>query len=82
MNMGGVLCRSDHPLAEAAGTLNTLRQRGVRVAFLTNNASRRRQGLTAHFTRGRAGTALIETVYGLVHVAPEPASGVAGNRDL
>ena len=42
MDMDGVLYRGDHPLPGAVDTLNTLRARGVRVAFLTNNASQER----------------------------------------
>ena len=45
MDMDGVLYRGDHPLPGAIDTLNTLRDRGVRVAFLTNNASRHREEL-------------------------------------
>src|SRR2546427_11660141 len=45
MDMDGVLYRGDQPLPGAIETLNTLRQRGVKVAFITNNASRHRQEL-------------------------------------
>jgi 4-nitrophenyl phosphatase len=51
MDMDGVLYRGDHPLPGAVDTLNTLRDRGVRVAFLTNNASRHREELAARMTR-------------------------------
>ena len=45
MDMDGVLYRGDQPLPGAIETLKTLRQRGVRIAFITNNASRHRQEL-------------------------------------
>ena len=51
MDMDGVLYRGDHPLPGALDTLNTLRARGVRVAFLTNNASRHREELAARLSR-------------------------------
>ena len=51
MDMDGVLYRGDHPLPGAVDTLNTLRARGVRVAFLTNNASRHREELAARLSR-------------------------------
>jgi len=47
MDMDGVLYRGDQPLPGAIETLKTLRQRGVKVAFITNNASRHRQELAA-----------------------------------
>ena len=47
MDMDGVLYRGEQPLPGAIETLTTLRQRGVRVAFVTNNASRHRQELAA-----------------------------------
>ena len=47
MDMDGVLYRGDQPLSGAIETLNTLRQRGVKVAFITNNASRHRDELAA-----------------------------------
>jgi len=47
MDMDGVLYRGDQPLPGAIETLNTLRQRGVKVAFITNNASRHREELAA-----------------------------------
>lgn len=51
MDMDGVLYRGDHPLPGAVDTLNVLRNRGARVAFLTNNASRHREELAARMTR-------------------------------
>src|SRR4029450_10507485 len=45
MDMDGVLYRGDQPLPGAIETLNALRQRGVKVAFITNNASRHREEL-------------------------------------
>jgi len=47
MDMDGVLYRGDQPLPGAIETLTALRQRGVKVAFITNNASRHRQELAA-----------------------------------
>ena len=51
MDMDGVLYRGNHPLPGAVDALNTLRGRGVRVAFLTNNASRHREELAARLLR-------------------------------
>lgn len=51
MDMDGVLYRGDQPLPGAIETLNTLRQRGVKVAFITNNASRHRQELAEKVSR-------------------------------
>lgn len=47
MDMDGVLYRGEQPLPGAIETLDTLRKRGVNVAFLTNNASRHRSELAA-----------------------------------
>jgi 4-nitrophenyl phosphatase len=47
MDMDGVLYRGDQPLPGAIETLNTLRSRGIKVAFITNNASRHRDELAA-----------------------------------
>jgi 4-nitrophenyl phosphatase len=47
MDMDGVLYRGEAPLPGAIETLNTLRQQGVKVAFITNNASRHREELAA-----------------------------------
>jgi len=47
LDMDGVLYRGDQPLPGAIETLNALRQRGVKVAFITNNASRHREELAA-----------------------------------
>lgn len=51
MDMDGVLYRGDHPLPGAVDALDTLRSRGARVAFLTNNASRHREALAARLSR-------------------------------
>ena len=51
MDMDGVLYRGDHPLPGAIDTLNALRAKGVRVAFLTNNASRHREELAVRMSR-------------------------------
>ena len=51
MDMDGVLYRGDHPLPGAVDTLNTLRESGVKVAFLTNNASRHREELATRLSR-------------------------------
>ena len=51
MDMDGVLYRGDHPLPGSVDTLNALWTRGVRVAFLTNNASRHREELAARLSR-------------------------------
>src|SRR5262245_35317656 len=47
LDMDGVLYRGDQPLPGAIETLNALRQGGVKVAFITNNASRHREELAA-----------------------------------
>jgi 4-nitrophenyl phosphatase len=51
MDMDGVLYRGEQPLPGAIETINVLRQRGVKVAFLTNNASRHRQEMAAQVSR-------------------------------
>ena len=68
MDMDGVLYRGDHPLPGAVDTLNTLRDRGVRVAFLTNNASRHREELAARMTRLGFACAT-EDVWGSAYIA-------------
>jgi 4-nitrophenyl phosphatase len=47
MDMDGVLYRGDTPLPGAIDTLRTLQAQGVKVAYLTNNASRHREELVA-----------------------------------
>lgn len=42
LDIDGVLCRGDTPLPCAAAALDGLRARGIRIALLTNNASRTR----------------------------------------
>jgi phosphoglycolate/pyridoxal phosphate phosphatase family enzyme len=42
-DMDGVLFRMDDPVPDAAETLRTLRNRGHRIFFLTNNSSRSRE---------------------------------------
>jgi phosphoglycolate/pyridoxal phosphate phosphatase family enzyme len=49
-DMDGVLYRGDTILPGVADTLNTLRAKGVQVAFLTNNASQHREDLVAKMT--------------------------------
>ena len=51
MDMDGVLYRGERPVPGAVETLHTLRQQGVQVAFLTNNASRHRDELVEHMTQ-------------------------------
>lgn len=51
MDMDGVLYRGDTPLPGAIETLNALQSRGVKVAYLTNNASRHREELVAKMVR-------------------------------
>jgi 4-nitrophenyl phosphatase len=46
-DMDGVLYRGDTPLPGVIETLNTLHARGIKVAYLTNNASRHREELVA-----------------------------------
>lgn len=89
MDMDGVLYRGDHPLPGAVDTLNTLRSRGVRVAFLTNNASRHREELAARMTRlGFAcaaddvwGSAYITALY-LSRRAPEARVFLVGTAGM
>jgi HAD superfamily hydrolase (TIGR01450 family) len=40
LDIDGVLCRGDEPVPGAAATLETLRERGIGIALVTNNASR------------------------------------------
>jgi 4-nitrophenyl phosphatase len=47
MDMDGVLYRGETTLAGVVETLHTLHDRGVKVAYLTNNASRHREDLVA-----------------------------------
>jgi 4-nitrophenyl phosphatase len=51
MDMDGVLYRGDTPLPGAIETLNALQTRGIKVAYLTNNASRHREELVAKMVR-------------------------------
>ena len=51
LDMDGVLYRGDQVLPGAIETLHALRQQGVNVAFLTNNASRHRQELADKMAR-------------------------------
>ena len=89
MDMDGVLYRGDHPLPRAIDTLNTLRAKGVRVAFLTNNASRHREELAARLSRlGFAcetedvwGSAYIAALY-LSHYAPEARVFLVGTAGM
>ena len=45
MDMDGVLYRGDEPIPGAIETIRALHQRGVQIAYLTNNASRHREEL-------------------------------------
>ena len=89
MDMDGVLYRGDHPLPGAIDALNTLRSRGVRVAFLTNNASHHREELAARMTRlGFAcaaddvwGSAYITALY-LSRHAPEARVFLVGTAGM
>jgi 4-nitrophenyl phosphatase len=47
MDMDGVVYRGDAPLPGAIETLNALRAKGVKVAYLTNNATQHREELVA-----------------------------------
>ena len=68
MDMDGVLYRGDHPLPGAIDALNALRAKGVRVAFLTNNASRHREELAARLSQlGFACTT--DDVWGSAYIA-------------
>lgn len=68
MDMDGVLYRGVHPLPGAVDTLNTLRARGTRVAFLTNNASRHRAELAARLSKLGFACAT-DDVWGSAHIA-------------
>lgn len=89
MDMDGVLYRGDHPLPGAIDTLNALRAKGVRVAFLTNNASRHREELAARMSRlGFAcetedvwGSAYIAALY-LSRHAPEARVFLVGTAGM
>ena len=78
MDMDGVLYRGDHPLPGAIDTLNTLRERGVRVAFLTNNASRHREELAARLSRLGFPCAT-DDVWGSAYIAAHYLSRYAPN---
>ena len=68
MDMDGVLYRGNHRLPGAVDTLNTLRERGVRVAFLTNNASRHREELAARLS-GLGFPCATDDVWGSAYIA-------------
>lgn len=51
MDMDGVLYRGETPLPGVIETLHMLRARGVKVAYLTNNASRHREELVGKMVR-------------------------------
>ena len=51
LDMDGVLYRGESPLPGAIDTLKALRQQGVQVAFITNNASLHREELAAKVSR-------------------------------
>jgi HAD superfamily hydrolase (TIGR01450 family) len=51
MDMDGVLYRGETSLPGVVETLHALHARGVRVAYLTNNASRHREELVARMVR-------------------------------
>lgn len=51
LDMDGVLYRGDEPLPGAVETLHALQAKGIKVAFLTNNASRHREELVAKMVR-------------------------------
>lgn len=78
MDMDGVLYRGDHPLPGAVDTLNALRERGVRVAFLTNNASRHREELADRMSRLGFPCAT-EDVWGSAYIAARYLSQYAPN---
>ncbi len=85
MDMDGVLYRGDQPVPGAIETLNTLRQQGVQVAFLTNNASRRREELVERVvqlglpcTLDQMGGSAYTTARYLAQEAPEARIFVVG----
>ncbi len=51
MDMDGVMYRGESPLAGALAAIQTLQQRDVQVAFLTNNASCHRRELVEKLQR-------------------------------
>lgn len=51
MDMDGVLYHGDRPIPGAIEALHSLQARGVKVAYLTNNASRHREELVAKMVR-------------------------------
>jgi phosphoglycolate/pyridoxal phosphate phosphatase family enzyme len=51
MDMDGVLYRGDTTLPGAIETLQTLQAQGVKIAYLTNNASRHREELVARMVQ-------------------------------
>ncbi len=47
-DLDGVLYRGDEPIAQAAETVTALRERGKRLAFVTNNAARTPEAVRDH----------------------------------
>ena len=88
-DMDGVLYRGETILPGVADTLTTLQARGVKVAFLTNNASRHREELVARMIQIGVpctldqmwGSAYITARY-LAHAAPDARVFVVGTQGM
>jgi 4-nitrophenyl phosphatase len=89
MDMDGVLYRGDVPIPGAIETLNRLSARGVKVAYLTNNASRHREEFVTKMVRLGVpctldqmwGSAYITACY-LAREAPDARVYVVGTPGL
>lgn len=89
LDMDGVLYRGEQPVPGAIETLLALRQCGVKVAFLTNNAGRHRQELAEHVSQ-LGFTCTMDEVWGsayitaqyLVREAPEARVFVVGAEGM
>ena len=88
-DMDGVLYRGETILPGVTDTLTSLQARGVKVAFLTNNASRHREELVARMTQigipctldQMWGSAYITAHY-LARTAPDARVVVVGTQGL
>ncbi|MGE3538126.1 MAG: HAD-IIA family hydrolase [Candidatus Tectimicrobiota bacterium] len=89
LDMDGVVYRGEQALPGAIETLNALRQQGIKLAFITNNASRHRQELAqkvssmgfACDTQQVWGSAYTTAMY-IAREAPEARVFVVGTSSM